>query len=81
MANQQSGKQSEQATGVSNVAYDVMALLYNKLEGIAAIEDYKMDADDDGDQEFSSLLDEIEQQDSQFVERLRKLLVQRLGSA
>ena len=32
-------------TGVSNVPYDVIALHYNKLEAIAAIEDYKIDPD------------------------------------
>jgi len=36
---------------------------------------------DEGDQEFSALLDELEQQESEFVERLRKLLVKRLDSA
>ena len=76
-----SKSQTEHVSGVSNVAYDVMALLYNKLEAVAAIEEYKLDADDAGDQEFSALLDQLEQQDSQYVDRLRRLLVQRLGSA
>ena len=31
-------KQSETATGVANIAYDLMAVLTNKLQGIAAIE-------------------------------------------
>ena len=76
-----SKSQTEHVSGVSNVAYDVMALLYNKLEAVAAIEEYKLDADDAGDQEFSALLDELEQQDSQYVDRLRRLLVHRLGAA
>ncbi|HET9015915.1 MAG TPA: hypothetical protein VFN57_09980 [Thermomicrobiaceae bacterium] len=81
MSKSQTEQQTEHVSGVSNVAYDVMALLYNKLEAVAAIEEYKLDADDAGDQEFSALLDQLEQQDSQYVDRLRRLLVQRLGCA
>ena len=81
MAKPQPDERSERVTGVSTVAYDVMALLYSRLEGIAAIEDYRLDAQEDDDQEFSALLDEVQVRDSEVVERLRKLLVKRLGSA
>lgn len=80
MAREQTQRQSEQVTGVSNVAYDLMAVLYNKLEGVAAMEEYKLDAEDSGDQEAWNLFDQIEKQEAQHIEQLRKLLVQRLSA-
>ncbi|HEV2065898.1 MAG TPA: hypothetical protein VGR08_03610 [Thermomicrobiales bacterium] len=74
----QAKKQSEQVSGVSNMAYNLLTLLHNKLEGIAALEAYKVDAQ--GNQEVSSLLDELQQTAVQDVSRIKPLLVQELGS-
>ena len=45
MDHQNAKARSEQVTGVSNDAYDLMVELTNKLEGVAAMEEYKFDAD------------------------------------
>jgi hypothetical protein len=65
-------------TGVSNVAYDLMVVLTNKLEAIAAIEEYKLDAAEAGDTEARALFDQIEQTERAAIEQLRGLVVSRL---
>lgn len=42
-------RQSEQVTGVSNFAYDLMSVLENTLEGIAALKMYREHARNAGD--------------------------------
>lgn len=80
MADQaQRKREAQDITGVSNVAYDLMAALYNKLEGIAAMEEYKIDADEENDTEARDLFDQLIQQDVQYVDQLRKLLVSRMS--
>jgi rubrerythrin len=71
-------QRSEQVTGVSNVAYDLMVVLTNKLQGIAAMEAYKMDAKAADDREAEDFLRRIEERDRQEVGELRELLVRRL---
>lgn len=71
-------QQSEQISGISNVVYDLMAVMTNKLEGIAAMEEYKLDAEDVGDTEVQDLLNQMEQQEASNVDKLKKLLLQRL---
>lgn len=73
----QAKKESEQISGVSNLGFDLLTLLHNKLEGIAALEAYKVDAQ--GNQEVSSLLDELQQTAVQDVQKLKPLLMQELG--
>ena len=67
-----------QDTGISDVTYDVMNLLTNKLEAISAIEVYLEDADDANDQEMTQLLNQLRQQDTQTVQQLKGMLVKRL---
>ncbi|HKG25341.1 MAG TPA: hypothetical protein VKB09_06810 [Thermomicrobiales bacterium] len=75
---EQAKRQTERVTGVSNVAYDLMVVLTNKLQGIAALEEYKLDADAAGDHDVRTVLDRIEQHDRQDVDELRDLVCQRL---
>ncbi len=77
MSTDQAHKRSENISGVSNLAYNLNSLLHNKLEGIAAIEAYKADAQ--GNQEVSALLDELQQVSVQEVGRIKTLLVRELG--
>ncbi|MCM8748082.1 hypothetical protein NET02_02885 [Thermomicrobiaceae bacterium CFH 74404] len=79
MAQEQAKRRSELISGVSNVAYDLLALLYNQLEEIAAIEEYKIDAEDAGDQDVLTLLDHIQQRAREDVDLLRSALSQRLA--
>ena len=71
-------RRSARVTGVSNVAYDLMVVLTNTLEGLAAIEEYKIDADDAGDQVVRAAFERVEQRGREDVEALRGLLVERL---
>lgn len=73
----QAKKQSEQVSGVSNLGFDLLTLLHNKLEGIAALEAYKADAQ--GHQDVSSLLDQLQQTAVQDVQKLKPLLLKELG--
>ncbi|HEY7032135.1 MAG TPA: hypothetical protein VH482_12430 [Thermomicrobiales bacterium] len=75
---EQAKRQTERVTGVSNVAYDLMVVLTNKLQGIAALEEYKADADAAGDNEVRAFLDKIEHRDQQDVEELREFVCNRL---
>jgi hypothetical protein len=65
-------------TGVSNIAYDLMVVLTNKLEAIAAIEEYKIDAAEAGDAEAQAMLERIEQSERDAIDQLRALVVSRL---
>lgn len=63
---------SERVTGVSNVAYDLMVVLTNKLEGVAALEEYKLDADTANDPEVRAAFERIEQRERQSIDELRE---------
>lgn len=69
---------SELATGVTNVAYDLMVVLTNKLEGIAAMEEYKLDADAAHEPAIRAVFERIEQRDREGIEELRGLLIEHL---
>jgi hypothetical protein len=76
---EQAKRRTERVSGISNVTYDLLALLTNKLEGVAAIEEYKMDAQEAGDREVQTLLDQLQQQARQDVDKLRAALRSRLS--
>ena len=76
---EQAKRQAETISGVSNVAYDLVAVLYNKLDAIAALEAYKRDAEEQGDHEVQTLFEHLQQTERADVERLRGLLVERLS--
>jgi hypothetical protein len=70
--------QSDRVTGVSNVAYDLMVVLSNHLQAIAAMEGYKLDAEAADDTEVRDVFDRIVERQRQGVDELRGLLVSRL---
>jgi len=78
MGQEEAKRHSERVTGVSNVAYDLMVVLTNKLEGVAAMEEYKLDADAANDPEVRAALERIEQRERQSIEELHGLLVAHL---
>lgn len=69
-------RQTERVSGVPNVTYDLIAVLHNELEGLAALQEYKQDAQ--GDQEVLALFEQIEQDETGHVQRLRELVARRL---
>jgi hypothetical protein len=78
MDQQEAKRRSERVTGVPNITYDVMVTLTNKLEGMAALEEYKLDADAAGDQEVRAAFERLEQRGREDIEVLRTLLLPRL---
>jgi hypothetical protein len=71
-------RHADRVTGVSNVAYDLMVVLTNKLEGVAAMEEYKLDAELAKDAAARSVFERIEQRERQDIDELRGLLVDHL---
>lgn len=78
MEREEAKVQSEDVSGVSNVAYDIMVTLSNHLEAIAALQEYKIDADEADDSEVAAAFQKIEQRYQEGVSELRNLLVKRL---
>lgn len=79
MASQPEAKRrTETTTGFTNVAFDLIAILENKLKGIAAFEAYKLDCDEAGDVEARRIIEEMEARDAEIVHRLKGLLKARL---
>jgi predicted aminopeptidase len=68
-------RHAENLTGVSNLSYDLMTILTNKLEGITAIEGYKQDAQ--GDDEVLQCFERLQEQDRKNIEQLKSLLSSR----
>jgi hypothetical protein len=68
-------RHANQVSGVSNVAYDLMVVLTNKLGGIAALEEYKLDAEEAGDREVHALFARIEGRMREDVDDLRDVLI------
>jgi deazaflavin-dependent oxidoreductase (nitroreductase family) len=78
MDQEEAKRRSERVTGVPNVAYDLMVVLTNKLEGVAAMEEYKLDADAANDPEVRAAFERIEQRERESIEELRGLLITHL---
>lgn len=74
----EAARRAEPITGVSNVAFDLTALFYNKLQGLAALQTYQLDADEAGDVEARALFERLEQSARAEVDELRRLLAKRL---
>lgn len=53
--------ESARVSGISNVAYDVLVVLPNHLDRIAALQEYKINARDASNTEVSTAFDQIEQ--------------------
>ena len=78
MEQEEAKRHSERVTGVSNVAYDLMVVLTNKLEGVAAMEEYKLDADAANDAAVRTAFERIEQRERESIDELRELLLTHL---
>lgn len=78
MAQQHTKRSAQTVTGVSNVAYNVLTILNNKLDGVAAMQMYKEDAQQSNDTEVLNLINELEEREVQDISKLKRLLSQRL---
>lgn len=79
MATEQAKRGTQHISGISNCTYDLLAMLTRKLEGIAALEEFKQDAQDQGDSEAQRLFNELQQRAVEEVAKLRELVRTRLG--
>ncbi len=70
-------RQVEGLSGVSNVAFDLLTILENKLQGVAAMEEYLLDCG--GDAEVRALLQDLQRREVEDVARVKSLLVKRLA--
>lgn len=74
----QEKRQADSATGIENTTYDVMTVLTNKLQGVAALQQYKKDAQ--GDQEVLQCFEEIEERERKDIDKLRSIVANRLSA-
>ncbi len=56
---------------LSNLNYDLLTVLQNKLEAVTAYETYLKDCQQSGDKECLDLVAELKRDDERHVERLR----------
>ncbi len=59
---------------LSNLNYDLLTVLQNKLEAVAAYELYLKDCQESGDKECQQLVASLKHDDERHVELLRKEL-------
>lgn len=60
--------------GMSNLSYDVLTVLHNKLEAVAVYGQYIEDCRKAGDERCRQLFEDLKRQDEVHVERLRSEL-------
>lgn len=65
---------AEQASGVSDLTFDLVSMLHNKLEAVAAMETYKRDAKLAGHPHALEFLTECQESDRLAIRRLRALV-------
>jgi len=59
---------------LDNLTYDLVTIIYEKSKGLEAFDTYMRDAQ--GNQELSNLLQQMHQQDAQFIQQLQQQLHQ-----
>ncbi len=65
-------------TGVSNVTYDLLTMLTNKLQCVAAMEQYRKDAEQEGADEVLFAYAQIERHAKEDISALRRLIGERI---
>ena len=81
MTIEQAKRTSEEVTGVSNVAYDLISTVHNKLQAVAAMEGYKRDAESAGDREVVECFDGVIARETEDLQQLRTLLASRIETS
>jgi hypothetical protein len=67
-------------TGTSDPTYNLVAVVYNALQGAETVTRYQEDAERDGDQDTSDFFREVQESNRKLAERGKTLLGQRLTS-
>lgn len=78
MTIEEAKRTADDITGISNVTYDLISTLHNKLQAVAAMEGYKRDAEASGDREVIDCLNRIIGRETEDLQQLRGLLAARL---
>ena len=68
MSDAQPETQAEYVTGVPNTIYDLITLIHNKLQGVAALEQYKRDAQSAGDDALLALFEDLQRRDQAEID-------------
>lgn len=71
-------KNQQQETGAANVEYALFSEMHALLKGNSALEQYIRDAKGVGDQGVETCFQALHDQNKQSVEKLRKLIEQRI---
>jgi ferritin-like metal-binding protein YciE len=71
---------AQRISGISNVTYDLISTLHEKLKAVAAYDIYRADAKKEGHKQAESFFDECLQQERAACEQLRDMLAQSLQS-
>jgi hypothetical protein len=71
---------AEQKTRTPDPHYNLVAVLYHKLHGAEAQDQYIRDAEEAGDQELATFFREILQKDVEVADRAKALLRARLSA-
>lgn len=69
----------EQATGTRDKHYNLISILYHALQGAETYNEYIRDAEQSGDNELAKFFRDVQEQERQRAERVKKLLTQRMG--
>ena len=68
-------------TGIRDVHYNVISLLYHTLQEGETLAQYIKEAEQAGDQELSRFFRDVQEEDRKRAERAKEILRQRLGQA
>lgn len=63
--------------GIDNLTYDIIPVIHEKAEGLEVLEHYLQDAQ--GDNEARQCFEELQKQGRENIQKLQKLLQNRLG--
>lgn len=72
--------QQASRTNASNRQYDLVSVLYHSLKGAQTYDAYKLDAQQEGDQELSAFFQQLQQEDMARADKARQLLGSRMSS-
>jgi hypothetical protein len=70
---------SQGNTGTRDITYDVISLTYHLLHGAEAIDQYIMDAEQEGDKELAQFFRETREEYTRRADRAKQLLVKYAG--
>ena len=67
-------EQAERVSGISNLTYDLIGMLHEKLEALTVYEVYQQDAESAGHTQAAALIEHCRQIDLEIVQKLRVML-------